>query len=165
MLGPLDCASDELPCKVEDRLDGLFGFIEQRLGCGSDGAEQPALALALRLLMFGRCLLLGFVARLLGLLLPLLVVGRRLPLCRAPLFVDGLEDLCCFRITLALCARDQLLLSGRPLAAEPGHFALGSAALARLLVAIRLLELRHLGIGFRVLTRGALRILLTLTGE
>ncbi len=121
--------------------------------------------MALRLPTLGSCLLFGFVARLLGLLLPLLVVGRRLLLCRAPLLGDRLEDLGRFRITLALRARDQLLLSGRPLAAEPGHFALGSAALARLLLAIRLLQLRHLGIGFRVLTRGALRILLTLTGE
>ena len=62
-------------------------------------------------------------------------------------------------------ARDQLLLGGRPLAAEPGHFALGGATLARLFLAIPLLELRHLGISSGALTHGALRILLTLTGE
>ena len=71
----------------------MFGFIEQGLGCGSDGAEQPTLVLALSLLTLGGSLLLGFLTRFLGLSLPLLVVGRRLLLRRAPLLGDGLEDL------------------------------------------------------------------------
>ena len=123
MLGTLDRAPDQLPCPVEDRLNGLLGLVEQGLRCGSDDAEQPTLVLTLPLLALGGRLLFALVPRPLGLLLPLLVVGRGLLLRRVPLLGDGLQGLRGFRSRLALCAGDQFRLGGRPLAAEAGHLA------------------------------------------
>src|SRR6202165_684119 len=164
-MGSLDGTADQSSCLVKDRLNRLLRFVEKGLCRRADGAQQPALVLALRLLALGRRLLLVFVPGRFGFLLPLLVVGGRPLLGRAPLECDGCYGFTGFRVRVEFCASHQLLLGARPLAADTRYIALRHGAFAGLFIGVRLLELRDLCVGPGAFARGPLRILLALARE
>src|SRR5689334_16018012 len=100
--------------------------------------------------------------RTVGRFLAFAVVGRSLLFGRGMLLGNGRDRLTRFRVGFGLRAVHELFLRVAPLATHPEHLLLGRGPFARLLLAIRLFELRHLGVGFGTLAGGPLRIVLPL---
>src|SRR6202158_5555642 len=92
-------------------------------------------------------------------------MGRRLLLGSGALLGNGLYRLAGFCVSLALRAGHELLLGVAPLMAHPEELALGRRPFTGLLLAIRLFELRHLGVAFGALAGGPLRVVLSLIGK